>query len=248
MIRPLDDHPDDRSCWQHRLFEGTCAEALESFGRIFVQRTYPAKTVLFAQGDDAQVVYLVKRGKIRIARSTDDGKEVTLSILGCGDIFGQEVAFSEETMRTVQATVIEESVLLLTRRHELVELVTGSPNLALNMFRYLEEKRQEAILAIEELVSLRVRDRIKNLLNRLAREHATETRGGLRIDFRLTHGEIACLVGSTRETVSVELGRLRRSGVFTVINGHFVLPRGAAHAAREPVAFLTERYPASTVP
>ncbi len=218
---------------QHRLFQGTCSEFLDSCRHVFVQRTFPPKTVLFTQGDDARVVYLVKLGKVRIARCTGDGKEVTLAILGRGDIFGEEVAFSNETVRTTQATVVEESLLCLAKMQDLVELVTKNPMLALNMVRYLEEKRQEAISAVEELVSLRVRDRIESLLNRLARDHGTETGDGLRIDLRLTHAEIASLVGSTRETVSVELGRLRRARVFTIVSGYFVLPVRERSAALE---------------
>lgn len=233
----IHEAPQELTIWylrQHGLFDGVNAEAMESCSHLFVQRTYAPKTVLFSEGDDARIVYLVKRGRVRIGRNSSDGKEVTLAILGRGDIFGEDVAFSERVTRSTRATVIEESVLCLAKMHELVELVTRNPMLSSNMARYLVRKREEAVAVIEELVTLRVSGRIERLLKRLARDHGVETANGICIDVRLTHAEIAALVGSTRETVSIEIGRLRRKGAFTVVGGHFVLPSAEVFARSAP--------------
>src|SRR5579863_10157761 len=90
------NEPDDKTetmenkVWylrQNRLFAQAAEGGVEDIEHIFTMCEYPRKTQLFDQGDPTRLVYLVKRGKVRIARITPDGKEVTIAILGAGDIF-----------------------------------------------------------------------------------------------------------------------------------------------------------------
>jgi CRP-like cAMP-binding protein len=74
-----------------RLFERATDELVLSCEHYFMQKTFRKGAILFEQGDAAATVYLIKRGRVRIARHTPDGKVVTFSMLGPGDIFGEEV-------------------------------------------------------------------------------------------------------------------------------------------------------------
>lgn len=94
----------------------------------------------------------------------------------------------------------------------------------MNMARFLHEQRDEAISTIEELSSLKVPERIARLFARLAEEHGVPEAGGTRIALRLTHADIASLVGSTRETVTLEVGKLRVAGRIATLGDEFFLP------------------------
>ncbi|HMD02350.1 MAG TPA: Crp/Fnr family transcriptional regulator, partial [Candidatus Baltobacteraceae bacterium] len=158
-----------------------------------------------------RLVYLVKRGKVRIARLTPDGKEVTVAVLGAGDIFGEETLFEQE-LRTTVAVCMEESLLCTAKADDLFALLSRDPQLALNVAKILSERLDEAASTMEDLAYARVADRIMHLFGRLLGEHGRETADGFVLDVRLTHADIASLIGSTRETVSLELSNLSKAG------------------------------------
>lgn len=65
-----------------RLFERATDDAIAGYEHLFMQITYPKRTIIFEQGDVGRLVYMVKIGRVRIARATEDGKEITVAILG----------------------------------------------------------------------------------------------------------------------------------------------------------------------
>jgi CRP/FNR family transcriptional regulator, cyclic AMP receptor protein len=79
---------------RNRLFVGAVDDPIEKNEHIFTIVAYPHRTLIFDQGDSARVVYFIKKGAVRIARVTEDGKEVTVAVLGPGDLFGEEMIFA----------------------------------------------------------------------------------------------------------------------------------------------------------
>ncbi|HEY4439123.1 MAG TPA: Crp/Fnr family transcriptional regulator [Candidatus Elarobacter sp.] len=221
----------ENSVWylkRNRLFERISDEVVGGCCELFVQRTFRKRAVLFEQGDPARMVYLVKRGKVRISRTTEDGKEITVAVLGEGDIFGEEVVFSPDVVRTTQATCLEDSYLCMSRMQDIYGIMARNPLIALNIAKYLSEQRDDALTAVEEISSLKVPDRLVRLFERMAEDHGVPARGGTRVDVRLTHAQIASLIGSTRETVSLELSNLVRAGRLALEGGFIVLPGAIA--------------------
>jgi CRP/FNR family transcriptional regulator len=180
--------------------------------------------VLFEQGDPARTVFLVKSGQVKISRVTADGKEITLAILGAGDIFGEEVVFAKDIVRTTQAKCLEESYLCMSRMQDLFSILSRHPIVAINIAKYLREQCDDALATVEDLSSLKVPERIVRVFERMAEDHGVPVAGGTRVDVRLTHAQIASLVGSTRETVSLEFGRLVKSGRLAMEGAFVVLP------------------------
>jgi CRP/FNR family transcriptional regulator len=78
---------------------------------------------------------------------------------------------------------------------------------------------------MEDLAYARVGDRIEHLYRKLAAEHGVPVKGGLRIDVRLTHADVASLVGSTRETVSLEIAKLVEGGRLRMDGRAVVVPK-----------------------
>jgi CRP/FNR family cyclic AMP-dependent transcriptional regulator len=195
----------------NRLFSGASGERVAETAGIFTTVLYPPKTAIFEQGDPTRLVYLVKRGNVRISRLTADGKEITVAILGAGDIFGEETLF-EEGERTTVATTVGETLLCTARAEDLFELLSKDAELALNVAKIVHERLNDASATIEDLAYARVPERLIHLFERLAAEHGIAEADGTRIDLKLTHADIASLIGSTRETVTAELANLAREG------------------------------------
>ena len=196
---------------QNRLFVEAAEAGVVSSEHLFTMCEMPRGTRVFDQGDTTRVVYMVKRGAVRIARETRDGKDVTVALLGAGDFFGEETLFDDRP-RTTIAVVVEDALLCTVRADDLFALLARDPALALNVAKVLSGKLDEARATMEDLAYARVGDRIVHFYRKLAAEHGVAVRGGTRVDLRLTHADVASLVGSTRETVSVEIAKLVEAG------------------------------------
>jgi CRP/FNR family transcriptional regulator len=208
---------------QNRLFERAGDGALESGSSIFKTCLFPKRSLVFDQGDPTRLVYLIKRGKVRITRLTSDGKEVTVAVLGAGDLFGEETLFGDEP-RTTHAVCLEESLLCTAKADDLFALLARDPTLALNVAKILNERLLDASATMEDLAYAKVPERIMHLFERLAEEHGVRHADGTLLDLRLTHADIASLIGSTRETVSLELSSLAKSGRIRYDGKQIILP------------------------
>lgn len=216
----------DNKVWylrQNRLFAEAGQGAIDDSEHIFKTTVFPKRALVFDQGDAGRLVYLVKRGQVRISRLTADGKEVTVAVLGPGDLFGEETLF-EEQPRTTVATCMEESLLCSASADDLFALLSRNPALALNVAKILSDRLGDASATMEDLAYARVPDRIVHLFERLAVDHGVPTPEGTRVDVRLTHADIASLIGSTRETVSLEMSNLQKAGRLRSDGRFIVLP------------------------
>lgn len=228
MRSPRLPSEDANKVWylrQNRLFAEASEAGIERGAGVFTMCEMPRATRVFDQGDATRVVYLVKRGAVRIARQTEDGKDVTVALLGPGDLFGEETLFDDRP-RTTVAIVVEDALLCQARADDLFGLLAHDPALALNVAKVLNDRLGEAQAAMEDLAYARVGDRIIHVYRKLAAEHGVAVAGGTRIDLRLTHADIASLVGSTRETVSAEIGKLIDAGRLRADGKSIVLPDG----------------------
>jgi CRP/FNR family transcriptional regulator len=209
---------------RNRLFAEASDATIEGSEHIFKTTLFPKRSLVFDQGDPTRLVYLIKRGRVRVSRLTPDGKEVTVAVLGAGDLFGEETMF-EPGPRTTVATCMEESLLCTARAEDLFALLSRNPTLALNVAKILSDRLGDVSASMEDLAYARVADRIMHLFQRLADEHGIAVEDGVRIEVRLTHADIASLIGSTRETVSLEMANLLKAGRLHSVGGHIVLPK-----------------------
>lgn len=215
--------PENKVWYMRRTKVFDCSgDVLAGARHLFTLNIYPKRTLLFEAGDDSRLVYFIKSGHIRLSRMTSD-REIAIAVLGPGDIFGEEALFGQMNRTTVAAS-IEESYICTSRADKLFELLGTRPAFALNLAKYSSQRQGEAISAMEDIAFLTVADRLLKLLERMAREFGVQREAGVQIDVRLTQADLAALIGSTRETVSLELAKLSKAGRLQMIAGRFILP------------------------
>lgn len=207
---------------KNRLFANAPVEAVIEGANIFTMETLPKRATLFDQGDATKVVYLIKTGRVRIARTTADGKEVTVAILSPGDMFGEDALFGGAE-RTTIATCMEETLICKAHADDLFGLLAGNSALALNVAQMLSDRLGDASATIEDLAYAKISDRLVNLFERLSGELGKPVDGGTFLDVRLTHQDIASIIGSTRETVSLEMNALVRAGTIKQEGGYITV-------------------------
>lgn len=103
---------------------------------------------LYQAGDDIRSLYVIHRGKIKIARYSEDGKEQVIRILSSGDFLGELALFGEAKVNTY-AEAIEPSIICLVEHRGLKELMTKSPTLTFKMMNELSNRLEKAEALIE---------------------------------------------------------------------------------------------------
>ncbi len=198
---------------QHsRLFHGVPLKEVEKFAHLFHEHDYEPKQIVFAEGDLGDAVYLLKTGHVRLYRLTEDGKELTLAILGPGDVFG-ELALFKQARRQTFAEALENSHICAASVDDFTRLMSHKPQLTMMVASEIAKRRSEMETRIAGLAYGSVRARLVHALRHLAREHGEQRPdGNVRISIRLSHQELAQLIGATRETCTIELGKLQQSG------------------------------------
>lgn len=177
---------------------------------------YPKGQIIFAEGDTADRIYLIEEGFVKIYRITPDGRRVTVgSMRTSGQLMGlAETLYHGE--RTCFAGAINDSTLVVVRRARFEELLVQQPSIAIKVATTLGVRMREAEGIIQEMVCFQVPGRLAMLLLKIAERAGTETEIGTKINFRLTHEEIACMIGTSRQTVTSLLNIFRQENSIAI--------------------------------
>ena len=208
---------------QSPLFANLDGEAVEGVSGIFCMAQYPRKTLLFDVGDTERSIFVIKTGSVRISRLTAEGKEIILALLTPGDVFGEEMLF-DSAERTTIAVIHEDALLCRCTADDLFSMLAKDATMAMNVARMLSKRLEENGASVEDLAYAKLADRIMNVLTRLGEEHGIMTTDGIVLPMKLTHAELAALVGSTRESVSVEVSNLVKHRLLKIKGRNFILP------------------------
>jgi CRP/FNR family transcriptional regulator len=198
------------NCWQFPVFKVLKENELEKFNQHAIIRKYHKKEFIYLPFEDGEYIYFIKKGNIEIGFLDDDGNELTLDILGEGEIFGQSVGFG---LSKGYARALDDIVLCMMNKSDFEYFLQKYPQLTYNLVKLLALKIKVIENKLQNLVFKDVKTRICRQLLRLYKKSGDEKSGRIRIP--LTHQNVAKLVGSTRETASVHLAELKRDGIIS---------------------------------
>jgi CRP-like cAMP-binding protein len=161
-------------------------------------------SILFAEGDEGDHLYVIVEGKIKLGTSSGDGRENLLSILGPGEMFG-ELSLFDRNPRTSTATAVTDAKLLSLGQTKLIPWLTENPRVSLNLLASLAQRLRRTNEAVGDLVFSDVPGRVAKALIDLGERFGKQTDEGLLVNHDLTQEELAQLVGASRETVNKAL-------------------------------------------
>lgn len=204
------------------LFDGLCTEHLDSLARLLVERSFGRGDVVFFEDDPGDALYIVQSGRVKIYRVAEDGREKTLALFGEGDFFG-EMALVDGGPRSAIAEAVVKTTIYALHRVEFQELVTANPAISLGMIKVLSSRLRQTNSQVMDAVFRDVRGRVVQTLLELSIRHGVEFNGESMIDMKLTHQELANMVGTARETVSRILAELQDAGLVRFEGRNMVL-------------------------
>lgn len=182
---------------------------------MLAERRYAKNAVLFLEGEPGQAVFIIRRGRIKISKSTADGREQILHMLKDGDIFAEVVLFDQGPYPAT-AEAAEDSVVMVLQSRDMEELLLKQPVLAVKMLRLMGRRLRQAQLLIRDLALQDTYGRLAGLLLRFVRREGKRTREGVILELELTRQEMASMIGTSRETVARILNRFQKEGILSL--------------------------------
>jgi len=186
------------------LFTALDDAASASLLASMVSVKIPRGTILFAEGDGGDQLYVIAEGKLKLGTSSGDGRENLLSILGPGEMFG-ELSLFDPGPRTSTATAVTDAKLLSLGQAKLLPWLIENPMVSLQLLASLAQRLRRTNEAVGDLVFSDVPGRVAKALIDLGERFGKQTDDGLFVHHDLTQEELAQLVGASRETVNKAL-------------------------------------------
>lgn len=188
-------------------------------------RHYADGEQIFAKGDLGSSMMAVLKGRVTISTSSPDGRQVVLTVMHEGDVFG-EIAMIDGKERTADATAATDCELLVVARRSLISLLEHRPELCLGFLVVLCERLRRTNEQVEDLAFLDLEARIAKALLRLAEENraaAAKPAGVKMVGVKISQRVLGELVGGSRESVNKHLQDWKRAGIIVIEKGAIVI-------------------------
>ena len=216
------------------LFSGLGEKALEKLRSMSRTLHYERGQVIFEEGEPAFGLYIICRGKVKLAKHSLKGKKQILKLLGPGEILGEKTLFDREVY-TAYAETLEATTLHFIEREPFLEFLRTYPEVALRLLEKLSRELkafQDKLMEASYEGSL---ERLARLLLMMARKYGRETPKGWEVGVELSRQELAELAGISTETAIRVLSRMRERGLIA-LEGHkiYILDKEGLARLAEP--------------
>jgi len=189
--------------------------AMAAFEQQTEMRTCRKGQLLYSQEDRAEVLFLLKRGRVQLYRLTPSGKRLDLAVIEPGAFFG-EMPLVGESLRHTFAEAVEDSLICVMSRSDIERLMRERSEVALRMIEVLSRRLALCEARLEEMAYRSVPARIAAVLLRLSQERSGEP-------VLITHQELGDMIGALRESVTKVLDDFQKAGLVELGRGRVIL-------------------------
>lgn len=206
---------------QINLFSHMDEREIQDLAERTTMREVSRGKVILRPDEQPGMVYLIKEGRVKVSRYSTEGREQILALLEPGDLFGELALVGVDEPAHVEA--FEDSLICTLRRGDFIDMIRNQPELMLHVMKVLADRLRQTEEEIANIVFRTVSARLASLLLRLAEAYGESNGRGMRLALRLTHRDMASMIGATRETVTSTLNRFREDGFIDVEQRHLII-------------------------
>jgi len=189
---------------QSELFDGLPEEHITEIEKIAISKLYKKGDIIFYDGDEGNGFYLIAEGSVSIYKLSPNGKEQILHILKAGETVGAVPVFSGKSF-PANARALTKSHLLFFNRNEFIRLISGKPNLVMNLLALLSARLREFTLQVENLTLKEIPGRIASYLLYLSQEQKNK----VSVRLNISKVQLANLLGTGPESLSRALSNMK---------------------------------------
>ena len=200
------------------LFNGLSEVQLQQLEQIGREVSAARNQTIFMEGDEGSGFYIVVSGRVKVFKTSAEGKEQILHIYGPGQPIGEVPVFAGQHF-PANAQAVEKSRLLFFPRQAFIDLITDHPSLALNMLAVLSMRLRQFTVQVENLSLKEVPGRLASYLIYLAQEQENPRS----VHLPISKGQLASLLGTIPETLSRIFNKMSAQGYIDVQAAEIVL-------------------------
>jgi CRP-like cAMP-binding protein len=191
------------------VFEPLSAAEIERLDERLPDAHLETGDVFYSPDDPSEKVFILRRGKARIYKVADDGRELTLAVVDAGTMFG-EMTLTAQRLQGAYAQAMEPSEVSLMLREDLERLILEKPQVGLQIAHLLSERLRSYEIRLEDITLKDVPTRLASMILLLCEaEGVVTTEGYVRIPTHYTHQQLGTMIGTSREAVSRAFGVLQ---------------------------------------
>jgi CRP/FNR family cyclic AMP-dependent transcriptional regulator len=226
--------PDPQVLGKLDLFRGLSVGELTRVNEFMGKTTFPSSARILTASQPGEIAYVVLDGTLKVSVLQSNGRELTLALLGPGEIVG-ELAVTDRSGRSADVVALEPANLVWIDRGTFEQLRRDIPLITENLLRLMARRLRLANAQLQAMATLDVHGRVARQLLALADSLGEEQPdGSVRIPLRVTQSDLAALVGATRVRVNEVLVGFTRRRFITVDGKH----RITIHNREELEAYL----------
>ena len=194
------------------IFEPLSFEEIEDLNGHLPDRHLEQGEMLYIPEDSSERLFMLQKGKIRIFRTTPDGRELTLAIVESGTVFG-EMSLTGQQLQGAYTQAMEPSEVSTMLRADLERLVLEKPEVGLKIMHLLSERLRHYESRLEDITLKDVHSRLASIIVMLVESEGVRTGTGYRIPAHYTHQRLGTMIGANREAVTRAFGLLQDEGI-----------------------------------
>jgi CRP-like cAMP-binding protein len=203
----------DLSAWLGRtvFFNGLDPDDVARLAGIAREVTLQTNHVLFEQGDESDGLYVIVSGILRVYLTAEDGREATINLLEDGEVIG-EMSLLDGLARSAGAAALTTTKLIFIPREPFMQLLDSSTKLGRQIILMLCERLRAANAQVDQAIFHDLRHRLVVLLRQIAVLHGRVEKDVSIVDLDITQGNLAQMLGASREAVNKQLRALAKEG------------------------------------
>jgi CRP-like cAMP-binding protein len=193
------------------LFRGVTEAEAQKITVMCPEKRYPKGGTIFSPGDPPDFLYLLTKGLVKLVSISEKGLETILQIFKPDDVFGEFLLSADK--RRFGAVAMEEAIVTGITREAFTELLASIPTVGLNFIKLLSGRLEKAERELAEFSHSWSYHRLAKILLELSESFGEEIPSGTMINLRMTHEDLANMIGTSRETVTTQLRRFEHMGL-----------------------------------
>ncbi len=206
----------------HYLFRDLEGATIERIAAMGTTRRFGDGETIFLKGDAGDALYGVLSGKVRISTSAPSGRELILSILDPGAVFG-EIALLDGRTRSADAATMGATELFVLQRREFARFLEQDSKLAVHLVVMVCERLRSTNDLIEDVTFLKLPARLAKRLLTFAQYSFEASQDHTTTEIRISQYELGLLMGTSRESINRLLQRWRQDGLVDLGRGRIIV-------------------------
>jgi CRP/FNR family cyclic AMP-dependent transcriptional regulator len=188
------------------VFRDLPRSEVERLAETTTMFTVPKGRVIYRPGEYSAALFLLKKGRVQILRESADGKRLILATLGPETFFGEMALIGQRIPQDSTAEAVEDALVCVLSRRDLERLIMDYPKVGLRFLEQLSARLVEVELIVEDFAFKSVPARLAGVLLRLTESAEDDT-------IQASHQELADMIATYRETVTITLDEFQKRGV-----------------------------------